>query len=94
MRPERTGFKVHHHKEGWENESDREYKQVRHCSTDSVSRPYDHGFLGTAGISTVVSYATKICETDLVAEVKWLPELDTKHRLNGDYIWSKVAPVF
>ena len=29
----------------------------------------------TAGIGPMVSYATKICKTDLVAEVKWLPEL-------------------
>ncbi len=48
----------------------------------------------TAGIGPVVSYATKICKTDLVAEVKWLPEVDTKNRLNGDYVWFKLALVF
>jgi hypothetical protein len=35
----------------------------------------------TTGIDPVVSYATKICKTDEVAEVKWLPELDTGKRL-------------
>jgi len=27
----------------------------------------------------------------LVFEAKWLPELDTKNRLEGDYFWFKVA---
>jgi hypothetical protein len=32
--------------------------------------------------------------TDLVAEVKWLPELDVEKRLKGDTIWFKLALVF
>ncbi|MHC1727443.1 MAG: transporter [Syntrophobacteraceae bacterium] len=48
----------------------------------------------TAGIGPVVSYATKICNCDLVAEVKWLPELDTSKRLSGEYVWFKVAVLF
>ncbi|MHC1727241.1 MAG: transporter [Syntrophobacteraceae bacterium] len=48
----------------------------------------------TTGIGPVVSYATKICNRDLVAEVKWLPELDTGKRLNGEYVWFKVAALF
>ena len=48
----------------------------------------------TTGIGPVVSYATKICNRDLVAEVKWLPELDTGKRLNGEYVWFKVAVLF
>jgi hypothetical protein len=32
----------------------------------------------------MVSYATKIYWTDVVAEVKWLPELDTDKRLGGE----------
>ena len=48
----------------------------------------------TLGIGPVLSYATKIWKKDLVAEVKWLPELDVKNRLKGDYIWFKLGMVF
>jgi len=48
----------------------------------------------TVGIGPVLSYATKIWNKDLVAEVKWLPELDVKNRLKGDYIWFKLAMSF
>ncbi len=51
----------------------------------------------TAGVGPVLSCATKIGRsgtTDLVAELKWLPELDVQHRLKGDLIWFKVALVF
>jgi hypothetical protein len=45
----------------------------------------------------VLSYTTKIGQaktTDLVMEVKWLPESDVEGRLEGDIIWAKVALVF
>jgi hypothetical protein len=42
----------------------------------------------------VLSYIRKIGKANLAAEVKWLPELDTEHRLKGDYIWFKVAVLF
>jgi len=48
----------------------------------------------TVGIGPVLSYATKIWGKDLVAEVKWLPEIEVKHRLEGDYIWFKLGMVF
>jgi hypothetical protein len=51
----------------------------------------------TSGIGPVISYATKIGKsktTDLVAELKWLPELDVEKRLKGDTIWFKLALVF
>ena len=51
----------------------------------------------TIGIGPVLSYATKIGKsktTDLVAELKWLPELDVEKRLKGDTIWFKLALVF
>lgn len=47
----------------------------------------------TLGIGPVLSYITKIWGKDLAAEVKWLPELDVKHRLKGDYIWFKLGMV-
>jgi hypothetical protein len=45
----------------------------------------------TEGIGPVVSYATKAWQKDLVAEVKWLPELSVENRLKGDSIWFKLA---
>lgn len=30
----------------------------------------------------------------LVAEARWLPELDTRRRLEGDFFWLKVAYQF
>jgi hypothetical protein len=69
------------------------YKQI---SGDSGSGARLGGFEGrTVGVGPVLSYATKIRnKTDLVAEVKWLPELDVERRLKGDYIWFKLALVF
>jgi hypothetical protein len=48
----------------------------------------------TVGVGPVLSYVTKVGKTDLIAEVKWLPELNVEHRLKGDYIWFKLALVF
>ena len=49
----------------------------------------------TAGVGPVLSYAHKLGQkTDLVAEVKWLPELDVTKRMKGDFIWFKVALLF
>ena len=48
----------------------------------------------TVGVGPVLSYITKIWGKDLVAEVKWLPEIDVKNRLEGDYIWFKLGMLF
>lgn len=48
----------------------------------------------TSGIGPVLSYVTKVWKKDLVAEVKWLREFDVKNRLEGDYIWFKLAMQF
>jgi len=48
----------------------------------------------TVGIGPVVSYVGKVGTTEVVAEFKWLPELDTEHRLEGDYLWLKVGASF
>jgi len=68
------------------------YQQI---SGDSGSGASLGDFKGrTLGIGPVVSYATKILKKDLVAEIKWLPELEVKKRLKGDYIWFKLGMVF
>jgi hypothetical protein len=42
-----------------------------------------------------VSYIRKLGKTtNLAAELKWLPELETKNRLKGNYIWFKLALLF
>lgn len=48
----------------------------------------------TIGIGPVLSFITKIWEKPLVAEVKYLPEIDVENRLKGDYLWFKVGMVF
>ncbi|MFN0067776.1 MAG: transporter, partial [Limisphaerales bacterium] len=48
----------------------------------------------TAGVGPVLSYARKMGRADLVAELKWLPELDTDKRLEGDYVWFKLVLLF
>ena len=47
------------------------------------------------GIGPVLSYISPpICGHTLVAEVKWLPEIDTFRTLKGDYVWFKLALAF
>ena len=48
----------------------------------------------TLGVGPVLSYITKVWGKDLATEVKWLPEMDVKKRLKGDYIWFKLAMAF
>ncbi len=45
----------------------------------------------SAGIGPVVSYIRPVGGTTLVLEARWLPELSTKNRLEGDYLWFKAA---
>ena len=68
------------------------YQQI---SGDSGSGATLGDFKGrTVGIGPVLSYAMKISGKDVVAELKWLPEIDVKNRLEGDYIWFKLGMVF
>jgi hypothetical protein len=48
----------------------------------------------TAGIGPVLGYIQPFGTQSLAVEVKWLPELDTKNRLSGDYIWLKLVYKF
>lgn len=48
----------------------------------------------TVGIGPALSYVTKLWQKDLVAEIKWVTELDVSNRLEGDYIWFKLAMQF
>jgi hypothetical protein len=48
----------------------------------------------TAGVGPVLGYIHPIGKEKLLFELKWLPELETKNRLNGDYIWLKMVYTF
>ena len=48
----------------------------------------------TLGVGPVVSYAIKSSGFDGAIEVKWLPEIDVKNRLEGDYLWIKIGAIF
>lgn len=48
----------------------------------------------TVGVGPVISYISKIANTDILAELKWLSEIDTERRLEGDYIWFKAIAKF
>jgi hypothetical protein len=45
----------------------------------------------TAGIGPVLGYILPIGQQKLIFEFKWLAELETKNRLEGDYLWLKVV---
>jgi len=45
----------------------------------------------TAGVGPVLGYVLPIGKKSLALEVKWLAEIDTKKRLEGDYIWAKIV---
>jgi hypothetical protein len=71
------------------------YKQVTGDSGDGAKLGDFKG--QSMGVGPVLSYATKLGKaktTDLVMEVKWLPESDVEGRLEGDILWAKVALVF
>jgi len=63
---------------------------------DSGSGAVLGGFEGRAqGIGPVISYVSPpICGHTILAEVKWLPELDVDNRLSGDHVWFKMVVAF
>ena len=67
-------------------------------TVDSGSGAKLGGFEGrTLGVGPVVSFAKKVGRTknsDLIFEVKCLPELEVSKRLTGDTLWVKVALAF
>jgi hypothetical protein len=68
------------------------YQQI---TGDSGSGAVLGSFEGrTVGVGPVLSYVHNIGKTSLVAELKWLPELDVQNRMKGDWIWFKLALVF
>ncbi len=63
------------------------YEQV---SGDSGAGAFLGDFEGrTAGLGPVISFAGKLGKLDMVTELKWLHEMETKNHLQGDYMWLK-----
>jgi len=48
----------------------------------------------TAGLGPVLGYIQPIGKESLALELKWLAEMNTKNRLEGDYIWLKAVYKF
>jgi hypothetical protein len=48
----------------------------------------------TSSLGPVLSYACLAGELAVVAELKWLHEVETTKRLKGDYVWLKVMAKF
>lgn len=48
----------------------------------------------TVGVGPVLSYIRSVGKTQLLTEIKWLPELDVEKRLEGDYVWFKIGFLF
>jgi hypothetical protein len=49
----------------------------------------------TIGIGPVLTYVLPVKKKNtLVFEARWLPELETRNRLNGDYFWAKLVYQF
>lgn len=68
---------------------------LEQVTADSGQRPILGDFKGrTAGIGPVLGYVLPMGEQNFVAELRWLPELETKNRLAGDYVWLKLVYQF
>jgi hypothetical protein len=48
----------------------------------------------TAGLGPVLSWTKKVGGVDVIAELKWLHEMETRRRLEGDYVWLKCVLKF
>lgn len=68
---------------------------VEQVTADSGQRPILGDFKGrTAGLGPVLGYVLPMGKQNFVAELRWLPELETQNRLEGDYIWLKLVYQF
>jgi hypothetical protein len=68
------------------------YQQI---GSDSGSGATLGAFKGSSiGVGPVVSYAMKLDWLDLAVELKWLPEIHSDNRVEGDLFWIKVRAVF
>ena len=68
---------------------------VEQVTADRGQRPILGDFKGrTAGLGPVLGYVLPLGQQNFVTEVRWLRELDTRNRLEGDYVWLKLVYQF
>ncbi len=68
---------------------------VEQVNADSGQRPLLGDFKGrTSGLGPVLGYVLPLGKQNLVTELRWLRELDTRNRLEGDYVWLKLVYQF
>jgi hypothetical protein len=68
------------------------YDQI---TPDSGSGATFGGFEGrTTGVGPVISYMFKIGKVEIIAEAKWLHEVETTKRLEGNIFWLKLVAQF
>jgi len=68
---------------------------LEQVSGDSGSGARFGDFKGrTMGVGPVLTYILPCGKETWVAELRWLPELDVKNRLQGDYLWLKLVYQF
>lgn len=68
---------------------------LQQLSADSGQKEIFGDFKGrTAGIGPVLGYVLPLGKNTLVTEFRWLPELETKNRLEGEYFWLKIVYQF
>jgi len=68
---------------------------VEQVTADSGQRPILGDFKGrTAGLGPVLGYVLPLGKQNFVTELRWLRELDTRNRLEGDYVWLKLVYQF
>jgi len=68
---------------------------LQQLESDSGQKKVLGDFEGrTAGIGPVLGYLLPLGENTLVTELRWLPELDTENRLEGNYLFLKIVYQF
>jgi hypothetical protein len=48
----------------------------------------------TFGVGPVLGYVLPVGDDTFVVEARWLPEIDVKRRVEGDYVWLKLVYQF
>ncbi len=68
---------------------------LRQVTGDSGSGARFGDFMGhTVGVGPVLSYILPLGKDTFATEFRWLPEVDVKNRLQGDFFWLKTVYQF
>lgn len=65
---------------------------LQQVTGDTGSGAFLGDFKGrTVGVGPLLTYIWPLGQQTLLAEVRWLPELEVKNRMEGDYVWFKLG---